>query len=653
MLQLAKRACALCMALILVLAVAPLPALRVHAEENEEKPTTLVQNTLDFTKMPTIGEGRNEEKTAANKAKVRDELLAAGAVECENLFLKGNWEVLVNPGGYNKQGYYVQKISAAEGETIENAYLNMRYWICDRADFADAEQGYIEVHVSSDNVNYEMIWSDRESHGAQFEYIPQELSMQLPVVEGQTELYVKFIMEHWSTYEGAGIAYSTLTINSLERPVETDKLPHECTMVTGKFNFNTLNPGEVTAEQIGAVSSLNMLFGMDGVPLLSPRNGYEMANAVWMVQAAEGEPLNDCVVKLTGRTHWINEAVKDQNYLRVYASVDGVNYTLAQEFRATDDPSDTQVFTIDITEIVQGYAKAYVKLEWMLYDSPHLFGLRSVEIVGNTTGIDPTGESNRMVFSNVQCFSMLPVGEVDKADISAFKSANLMFGYDKTPLLTVTESGEDAYATWRLTASEGETFANCYLVLVGKVGVINADKKDTTKLTVSISIDDGDNYTKVLEMTPDENQADDQQIVIDLSVHTAGLTDVLVKVYFTTEDDPACMGLRAMALVANAGAAYVDFIPPLMDRVITDEEMGVLAPPATEPEPTEPSAPAQTDPPAATDPVDPPAAQEPSENGWTMWAVVAVVVIAVVAAVITVVVVVIGKVAAGKKKANS
>ena len=637
MLQFTKRATALCLALILVLMALPLSVLRVQAEEKEEE-LTLVQHTLDFTKMPTYGEGsgRNAaEKTAQNKAKVRDELLAAGAVECENLFLKGNWETIVNPGGFNEQGYYIQKVSAVEGETIENASVNLRYWLCNNpGTYEDEEQGYIQIYVSYDNENYQLFWEDKEGHGPQFTYIPQEISLELPVTEGQTEIYVKFVMEHWATYEGAGIAYSTLTINSLEKPVESDKLPHECQMIIGDFNFNTVPLGEVGAEAIGAVNATNMFYGMDGIPLLSPRNGYESANATWMIQAAEGEPLHDCVVTITGRTWWMTEEMKDQNYLKVYASVDGVNFKQVADFRATDNDSDTQRFVVDITEVVKGYAKAYVKLEWMVYDSPHVFGIRSVNIVGNTTGIDNSGSSTRVVVSNVQCFSTLPVGSQDKDALGAFKSANLMFGYNKTPLLTVTESGEDAYATWRITAPEGETFANCYLTLVGKIGVVNADKKDTTKLTVSISVDDGETYSKVAEYTPGEDQSDAMEMVIDLSVQTSGMSDLLVKVYFTTEDDPSCMGLRAMSLVANAGAAYPDFTPALMDRVITDEEMGAIAP--TDPAPTEPTQ-------QPTEPTQQP--EEPKDSSWIIFVVIGVVVVAVVAVVIV-------KVAGGKKKEN-
>jgi len=516
------------------------------------------------------------------------------------------------------------EISAVEGEVIDNASLNLRYWICDKGEFEDAEQGYIEIYVSADNANYELFWSDRESHGAAFTYIPSEISLDLPVSEGQTELYVKFVMEHWTTYEGAGIAYSTLTINSLEKPVESDKLPHEYQMIIGDFNFNTVPLGEVGAEAIGAVNATNMFYGMDGIPLLSPRNGYESANATWMIQAAEGEPLHDCVVTITGRTWWMTEEMKDQNYLKVYASVDGVNFKHVADFRATDNDSDTQRFVVDLTEFVKGYGQAYVKLEWMMYDSPHFFGIRSVNLVGNTAGKDPTGQNTRVVVSSIQSFTGLPVGEVEKEDIGAFKSANLMFGHNKTPLLTAKKAGTDAYVTWKINAVEGEPFVDCHLTLVGKFGYVNADKKDTSSMRVYLSTD-GEKYAEVLEILPTEDQSDTQKIVVDLSAQTYGMTEVYVRVYWSSKDDPAGMGLRSASLVANAGVDYDLFTPELEDRVITDAEMPT--------EPTQPSQPA--DPTEPTQPADP---VEPAPDQGSIWIIVGIAAVVVIAVVVVIVV---------------
>ncbi len=622
MLKIAKRAIVWCLALVLIVSLLPMT---MFADEEE---LTLVQSVLDFTKMERIGEGRNEKKDTENKGKVRDTLIAAGAVECENLYLAGNFETIVNPGGYKKQGYYVQKITAAKGETLENAYLEFGYWICNlNAADKDAQQGYIEVYTSADNENYELVWKCDEGNGPAFENSRRVASLELELAEGQTEIYVKFVMEHWNTYEGAGIAYSSLTGNVLQRPVESDKKPHELTMVTTSANFNNLTPGEVTAEDIGAVQAENMFFGIDEIPLLSPRNGYEVATGTWMVEAAEGEPLNDAVLTIVGRTFWGSvEEQKANHYLKVYASIDGVNFKPVTEFRGTGNEDDTQRFVVDLTSFVQGYAQAYVKLEWLVFDSPHIFGIRSVSLVGNTAGIDPDGgESSRVVVSNVQSFTSLPVGDVDKDAMEAFKSANLTFGYEKTPLLTAKKAGMDAYATWKLNAVEGEPFVDCYLTLIGKFTWLDEAKKDTSSIKISLSTD-GETYTEVKEILPTDDKTDTQKIVVDLSAQTYGLTEFYVKIYWSSKDDPSVMGLRSMSLVANAGADYDLFTPALEDRVITDEEM-----------PTKPTeAPAATDPaatnPAPTTPGDP---TEPAKPGMDLtWIIVGVAAVAVIAVVV-------------------
>ena len=631
MFKITKRALAWCLALVLILSAFPMVVFAEETEENSEM--TLVQTTLDFTKMQRVTPGRKPEN---DKAKVRDILLAAGAVECVDLFLAGNFENIINPTGYS-EGYYIQKLTAADGESLQNAYLEFGYWICGfDVSMEGAQQGYIQVYVSADNENYELVWECDESNGPAFGNSRRTASIELPVAEGQTEIYVKFFMAHWTTYEGAGIAYSTITGNLLEHVVETDKKPHELTMVTASHNFNSLAQGEVTAEDIGAVDEQDMFFGIDGVLLLSPKDGYKIASATWMLEAAEGEPLNDCVLTIVGRTFWGSvEEQKQNHYLKVYASADGVNFTMVQEFRGTENEDDTQRFVVDLTSVVQGYGQAYVKLEWMLYDSPHIFGIRSVTLVGNTAGIDPNGGgSTRVVVSNVQSFTSLPVGTVDKTDIDAFKSANLMFGYNKTPLLTTKKAGLDAYATWKLNAVEGEPFVDCYLTLIGKFTYMDEAKKEESEIRVYLSVD-GETFNEVKTILPTEDQSDAQKIVIDLSAQTYGLTEFYLKIYWKSKDDPSAMGLRSMSLVANAGKDYELFTPELEDRVITDEEMPQE--PTVPTQPSEPSAqPAgseTTAPTAATQP----AASEPQQgNDWLIWCGIAAAVIAVAIVVIVV-----------------
>ena len=618
MFKITKRGWALCLALLLVLSMLPAAASTVSAAE-VGKP---VESTLDFTSMNSISEG-----AAASKNLAKQALLDAGAVDVDNLFLVGNLETIVNPGGYNGPGYFVQKAEAAAGETIHNASLYLDYYLC-----VSDPQGYIEVYVSADNQNYEKVFEQKEGKGEGFSSSSKNsVTVTLPVSEGQSVIYVKVVMEHWNTYEGAAVARSTIALNSGSEqsgPVTTDKTPEECTMVTVSHNFNGLAFGEVTAEEIGAVEESNMYFGIDGVTLLSPRNGYETASATWLLTAAEGEPLNDCVLTIVGRTYFITENVKDDNYLKVYVSTDGRTYTEVHDFRANDNPDDAQRLTVDLTDAVKGYAQAYVKLEWLLFDSPHIFGIRSVTLTGNTAGIaDPNEGPTNMAVSQVQSFTSLPVGPVDVGALNAFKSANLTFGYNKTPLLTASEAGEDAYVTWKLTAASGETFNDCYLMLVGRFGYINADKKDTSSMVVYLSTD-GEKYSQIREITPTEDQSDKQQITIDLTAQTYGLSEIYVRVYWSSKDDPAGMGLRAMALVANAGADYEQFLPELEDRVITDGETQ---------DPTENIQPTEGNEGNVTDPA-------PAGNA-TIWVIVAVVIIA---AAVVVAVILLKKKASGK-----
>ncbi len=613
--KLVKKLSAMALVLIMVLALLPMNA---FADET----ITMVENNVNFTEMEGIAEGDGV------KDKVKEQLEAAGLFEVHNLWLKGNMETIVNPGGFGGQGWIIQKIDAAPGETIQNAKLNLGYWICNDSGMG---QGYIEVHVSADNVNYEKVWECHEGNGPAFENTRRAEAIDLPFAEGQTTMYVKVIMEHWNTYEGAGVAYSNVTINVNSPKIESDKAPEECTMVNTSVNFNGLAQGEVDAGDIGAIEEKNVYYGIDDVMLLSARGGYEAAHAIWLLEAAEGEPLHDAVFTFVGRTFFADVNQKDNNYLKVFASVDGVTYTEVQDFRSNDNPDDTQRFTVDLTEVCKGYGKVYVKLEWLVFDSPHIMGIRSVSITGNTAGIDKSEENSKMVVSNVQTFTSLPVGDVDAEALGAYKTANLTFGLNKVPLLTPVAAGEDAYATWKLTAPEGETFDDCYLALIGRFGWINEDAKEESVIRVHYSTD-GDKYSEIREIKPTDDQSDTQVMTVNLSARAYGLSEIYIRVYWSSKDDPAAMGLRAMALIANAGADYEAYLPELEDRVITDDDDSSAA---VDPQPTE-SKPAASEP-AGTD------SGEPGNNS-IVWIIVGVAAVAVIA----VVVVVLKKKSAGK-----
>lgn len=164
------------------------------------------------------------------------------------------------------------------------------------------------------------------------------------------------------------------------------------TRVAKTLNFTDLAMGEVTTREIGAEKSENMKYGVDGVPLLSSRNGYENAYAIWKLDAAEGETLDDCVFTFVGHTFYQDAAQKENNSLKVSVSTDNENFTLVKEYKSNDNADTNQKFVHDLTEYAKGRSAVYVRMDFLVFDSPHIMGLSSLSIVGNAEGVGPTQE---------------------------------------------------------------------------------------------------------------------------------------------------------------------------------------------------------------------------------------------------------------------
>lgn len=158
------------------------------------------------------------------------------------------------------------------------------------------------------------------------------------------------------------------------------------TRVAKTLDFSDFPMTEVTTREIGAEASANMKFGVDGVPLLSARNGYEDAYAVWKLDAAEGETFDDCVFTFVGRSWYQDAAQKENNSMKVSVSTDNENYTLVKEYKSNDNADMEQKFVHDLTEYVKGKSTVYVRMDFLVFDSPHCMGLKSLSIVGNAEG---------------------------------------------------------------------------------------------------------------------------------------------------------------------------------------------------------------------------------------------------------------------------
>lgn len=159
-------------------------------------PTDALSSVIDFTAM-----NATEDKSAA-----KDMILAAGAVAADNLFVRGNHEPIANPGGYNGAGYFVQKLEAGEGKVLKDVKLSLDYWLA-----TGDPQGYIEVYASTDNENFEKVFEQREGNGDPFQAsTKQNKVIGLTEAAGQAMIYVKVVVEHWNTYEGAAVSRSAL-----------------------------------------------------------------------------------------------------------------------------------------------------------------------------------------------------------------------------------------------------------------------------------------------------------------------------------------------------------------------------------------------------------------------------------------------------------
>lgn len=165
------------------------------------------------------------------------------------------------------------------------------------------------------------------------------------------------------------------------------------TKVSLTKSFSLLSFGEVTATDIGAMDEKNMYYGIDGVALLSSRNGYEAAYAVWKIDAAKGETFDDCTFTMIGRVWYQDAAQKAKNSLKVSVSTDNSTYKLVKEYKSTDNASDTQKFVHDLTQYVKGAKTVYVRMDFLVFDSPHIIGFRSISLVGNAGGQTVASES--------------------------------------------------------------------------------------------------------------------------------------------------------------------------------------------------------------------------------------------------------------------
>lgn len=294
-------------------------------------------STLDFTAMTA-----DSDKTSAASA-----IIAAGAVSSENLFLAGNYETIANPGGYAGEGYYIQKLEAPAGKVFTNATLDLDYYLIDA-------NGYVKVFVSDDNSAWTEFFNDSEE-----DEFKKNATVSLPT--GQSTIYVKFVMQHWNTYEGAGIAKSALTGYCYDASL----------MKTSAINFTNLNATEdktVAAQEIiaaGAVSAENLLLFGNYETIANPGGYAGWGNYVQKIEAGEGKAFTTASLNLS---YYIKETTATTGMVRVFASTDNVNWSKVLWDNTASATKKNAVISLDS---FYGASVIYVKVtmaHWETYE---------------------------------------------------------------------------------------------------------------------------------------------------------------------------------------------------------------------------------------------------------------------------------------------
>lgn len=346
-------------------------------EDNDQQdPAVTPDDPVDLpTDVAMITSGLNVSAMDSNRdnTAVKSALISAGAYDVHNMYIGGNGRSVATPGGYNGEGYIIQKLSAPAGKTLLTANVDIGYWNY----FTTSEPsgaGILTISVSVDGFNWtELLYTEGSADRNTVQTFAQDLTA---VAQGQQSVYVKVTCQHWGTYEEAAVE-SILLTGTIEADEETDDTTH--TKVSVHYDFTTLSKGDVTAEDIGAIAASKMYFGIDGVPLLTPNGGYLVASATWKLDAADGDFIKDAFITFNGYLRFNNVEMIDRNRLSVYVSGDGVNYTKVVDLHPGDQTSMVKT-EIDLTNYLKGSTSMFVKLEWELFESPWVLGIKDLTL---------------------------------------------------------------------------------------------------------------------------------------------------------------------------------------------------------------------------------------------------------------------------------
>ena len=424
-----KKARKLLAMLLVVALLMSLPVASFAAEENK------VSNALDFATLPA---------ESSDTAVVAEYLTTNMAIEeVSNLIAtrNSNYE-FVGPQGNQGEGYFVQKLEAGEGKVFaENAVLDLTY----RITSADS-LGYIKVQCSLDGSNYTNCTTFNEATGTAYtNEARKSATVDLGCGLGAEAVWVKIVMQHWTSPDGAAVDSSTVSASVKDAPgpsvsdtLDFAKLPgvSEDPAVVAPFII-----------ELGAEEVSGLIVSGNGDYKFAGGRGY--AGEVYYVQkleAGEGKAFaENAILNLTYRI----ASAEPLGYVTVESSVDGINYNVCTKF---DEATGNDAYSNDIrknaTVELGGTAGAeavWVKIKMQHWTAPAGAAVDCSTITAAIKNAVPTASGT------INFAQMTEIGE----DMTAVAENIKALGAEDASNLISASNGDYKYVGGKGYAGEG------------------------------------------------------------------------------------------------------------------------------------------------------------------------------------------------------
>jgi len=488
----------------------------------KDAPGPSVSDTLDFAKLPGVSE---------DPAVVAPYVIELGAEEVSGLIVTGNGDYkFVGGRGYAGEVYYVQKLEAGEGkEFAENAVLNLTYRITN-ADML----GYVRVETSVDGINYNTCTEFNEATGAGYSNDARaNATVELGGTAGAEAVWVKIVMQHWTSPDGAAVDCSTITA-AIKDAVPT---------ASGTINFAQMT-GTESDDMAAVAENIKALGAEDASKLILRSNGnYKFVGGqgymgegyyVQKLEAGRGKVFaENAVLDLTYRI----TSAENLGYVRVESSVDGINYNTCTEFNeATGDAYSNEArrnATVDLNCGADAEA-VWVKIVMQHWTSPDGAAVDSSTITAPIK--DAPEEVITSVTGSLNFAQMSVIGEdmaavaEDIKALGALDASNLISSQnDVYKFVSGKGHAGEGYYVQKLEAGEGKVFAeNAVLDLTYRI----ASADPLGYVTVESSVDNiyYDVCASFNEATGNDAYSNDIRANAKVELNCAGAEAVWVRV---------------------------------------------------------------------------------------------------------------------------